>query len=473
MVVSIPIFLITLCIVLEVGNLWAARIQLKKALESAALSAVKTWGDASGGDTLIPRTVGNDFSSGNVINGQIVDLTTIDPTLNYAAVLNPNQNASCTGTLIFGAIVDDDPRFVFDSCQVPGCGPPFNVAMDVTSQGNLGGQNGGGNEWGISVQPRDGMMTDVTVLRVSYRLPATYTAPNGSNVIPVFDFSDFAPNVSSNLLDTSTGNKVVCDSGAIDCDPNTGGTQGPGGNSQADVFGIDPSEVEFYIDVPFGDDGFGGRLECSGMGTRVTGLNDPAFVSRTLTVEFCDPNSNPGCNPFNLGDRLRFGALVRDITGSSQLDADDIGIMQVEVSICLSDGTTLVGNFYDNNERNLGPDCRCADTTFPAWGSCLSPRQGMTIHPLGVPDLPCPDSGLNNNGQALVEFNNAGSSGLPFAVRAQAQYEVPSICCQITGIPIGPFTVRARADAFYDCMTRRPRLYHIEDADFRCDTNCP
>ena len=469
-IVSIPIFLIALCIVLDVGNLWAARIQLKNSLESAALSAVKTWGDANGGDTLIPRQVGNQFSSANVINGEIVDLSVIDPILNYNVLLGPNQNDTCAGSLIFGALIEDDPWFVFDSCVQPGCGPPFDVVMDATAQGNLGGQNGGDNEWGISIQPRDGMDTDITVLRVTYHLPATYNAPNGAIINPVFDFTGFAPNVSPNLSDFANGNKMVCSPGQVDCDPNTGGIQGGGGTGQADVFGVVPSEVEFLINVPFGDDGSGGRLECSGMGTVVTGQTNPAWQSKTLTVEFCN---DPGCEPFDLGDRIRFGAFVRD-TGTGQLDADDIGIMEVDVSICLSDGSVMLGQFYDNHERNLGPDCRCADATFPAWGNCTAPgRQGMTIHPNGSPDLPCPDSGLNNNGQALVELDDQFGSGRPFAVRAQATYEVRSICSQICGVPVGPFTVSARADAFYDCQTRRPRLYHIEDEHFVCTAPCP
>ena len=46
------------CFVLEAANMWLARAELENALESAALAAVKTWGDANGGSTFTPRQIG-------------------------------------------------------------------------------------------------------------------------------------------------------------------------------------------------------------------------------------------------------------------------------------------------------------------------------------------------------------------------------------------------------------------------------
>lgn len=468
-IVSLPIFLCMLCVVLEVGNLWLARIQLKNALEAGALAAVKNWGDAGGGDTNISRQVGNQFASVSLINGAVVDLSTIDATLNYNAMNGTNQNGNCTGVFVFGAITDDSPEYVFDSCSAAGCGPPFTVAMDATSQGNMGGSGGNNNEWGISIQPTQ-QLTNLSITRVTYRLPATYVTGSGT-FNPNFDFTNFAPNASANTLDTDVNNKLVCSPGSINCTA-TDGVAGPGGNSQADVFGVDPSQVQFLIDVPYGPDGTG-RLECTGAGTVVTGITDPTFVTKTLTVEFCDAGI-PGCDPFIPGDRMRFGAFVRDFAGTGQLDADDIGAMGVEVTICFSDGSFLQGVFGDNTEVNLGPDCRCNNATFPSWGSCLSPRQGTTIHPAGLPDVPCPSgSASNNNGQALVMINNPGGSGFGFAVRAQTSYDVPSICKNVFGLPIGPFCVTATVDAFYDCTSRRPRIYHLDSGNLTCVAPCP
>ncbi len=464
-IVSIPIFLCVLCVVLEVGNLWLARIQLKNALESAALAGVKHWGDNGGGDTQASRIVGNAFASSLVINGTPVDLSVIDNTLNYDVANSGNQNETCDGLLVFGSIIDDSPEYVFDACETAGCGLPFVIAIDVTSHGNL--NSGNNNEWGISIQPTQPGPSTVSVRRVIFQIPA---GENGQ-----FEFINDFPEISSNDDDTDANNKVKCISTNIICP----GPIPTGENSQADVFGVDPNpidvlnEIKFFIDVPFGPDGMG-RLECvPGSGTQVTGTA-PGQTSKTLAVEFCDENV-PGCDPFDLGDRIRFGAEMRKVMGGGQHDADDVGDFGVLVTVCLSDGTFLQGMFTDTTHSDPG-GCDCASATFPFWGNCPSPRQGLTIHPAGIPDIPCPSGpAANNNGQSLVNFNVSGGSGLGFAVRAQASYDVPSICKNVFGIPIGPFCVTAKADALYECTMDSLRIYHLDDVNFLCSDpiNCP
>ena len=124
-----PVFLTILVIVLEVGNLWMARVQLKNALEAGALAAVKSWGEAGGGDTMTARTVGNEFASAVVVNGSPVNLASIDATLNYNAANPGNQNNACTGVFIFGTLTSDNPRFVFEACETSGCGAGIGFAV--------------------------------------------------------------------------------------------------------------------------------------------------------------------------------------------------------------------------------------------------------------------------------------------------------------------------------------------------------
>ncbi len=470
-IVSIPIFLCLLCFVLEIGNLWLGRIQLKNALESGALAAVKNWGDAGGGDTQISRQVGNQFASSVLLNNVCVDLSTIDANLNYNAMNGVNQNGSCSGVFVFGAISDDDPEFTFDSCSAAGCGPPFNIVMDASENGNLGSNPN--NQWGISVQPTPQTQPGLFITRVVISLPAFH---NGD--IPVFDFTTDTPDVSTFVMDNIAQNKVNCNAGNIDCDPIAPGTQG-GGDSQGDVFGVDPNEVTFFLLTPaqFGDDGMGGRLECSAMGVPAGNLS-----GKVLAIDFCNPNVMVGCDPFQAGDHIRFGATVTN-NGVGNFDGDDIGDMGAEVTICYSDGTFQQGTFADTTDNPNGAQLNCSNVTFPSWGECYpagqngsTGRHGMSVGGL-APNQPVPPgAAANNNGQSLVTFNSmAGSSGLGFAVRAQASYDVPSICKVVFGIPIGPFCVTAKADARYDCTTRLPRLYHVDDAvpDFTCTVPCP
>ncbi len=469
-IVSIPIFLCLLCFVLEIGNLWLGRIQLKNALESGALAAVKNWGDAGGGDTQISRQVGNQFTNSMLVNGSAVNLSTIDGTLNYNAMNGANQNGACSGVFVFGAIIDNDPAFTFDSCSAAGCGPPFSIVMDSSSNGNLGSNPN--NQWGISLQPTPQTRPGLYVTRVVISLPLMH---NGD--VPVFDFGSDTPDISSFVADNISQNKVGCSAGNIDCDPVTTGTQG-GGSSQGDVYGVDPNQITFSLLTPgaqYGDDGMGGRLECVAVGVPAGNLS-----GKILAIDFCNPDVMVGCDTFEAGDHIRFGATVTN-AGVGNFDGDDIGDMNAEVTICYSDGSFQQGTFTDTTDNPNGGALNCSNVTFASWGECFpgglngsTGRHGMSVAGL-APDQPVPPgSAANNNGQSLVSFNSAaGSTGIGFAVRAQATYVVPSICRNIFGIPIGPFNVTAKADAIYDCTTRRPRLYHLDNNEFNCSAPCP
>jgi Flp pilus assembly protein TadG len=114
-IVATPVLLTLLCVMLEVANLYLARQELHNALEAAAQAAVKDWADNGGGDTLQSRIVGNSYALANTINGVPVDLSSIDPTLNYAGPGQPcNQNTCNSGVLVFGAITSDNPDCEFD-----------------------------------------------------------------------------------------------------------------------------------------------------------------------------------------------------------------------------------------------------------------------------------------------------------------------------------------------------------------------
>ncbi|MCS7303479.1 MAG: pilus assembly protein TadG-related protein, partial [Thermoguttaceae bacterium] len=54
----VPVFLVLLGLVVNVANLWLARVELETALEAAALAAVKEWGENLSGGTSIPTQVG-------------------------------------------------------------------------------------------------------------------------------------------------------------------------------------------------------------------------------------------------------------------------------------------------------------------------------------------------------------------------------------------------------------------------------
>src|SRR5262245_34502687 len=67
LIIWLPCLLALFVTLVGVANLWLARVELENALESAALAAVKQWGDASGGNTLIPRQIGQAYAAANCV----------------------------------------------------------------------------------------------------------------------------------------------------------------------------------------------------------------------------------------------------------------------------------------------------------------------------------------------------------------------------------------------------------------------
>lgn len=112
----VPVFLILLGLVVNVANLWLARVELENALEAAALAAVKEWANPSD-DTTIPQQVGIAYAAANTVRGWPVILS---------------------GGLVFGAVYQassDDPTcpngVILDTTLAPDCAasPPRHFGV--------------------------------------------------------------------------------------------------------------------------------------------------------------------------------------------------------------------------------------------------------------------------------------------------------------------------------------------------------
>ncbi len=139
----VPVFLVLLGLVVNVANLWLARVELENALEAAALAAVKEWVEnpsSSPHPTAGPRAVGVAYAAANTVRGQPL---VIDDNLHPSpSPSNPNANEYCcvgkpdpggsppvppSGNLIFGSVYQDpdDPQcpngLIFDASLSPDC----------------------------------------------------------------------------------------------------------------------------------------------------------------------------------------------------------------------------------------------------------------------------------------------------------------------------------------------------------------
>jgi Flp pilus assembly protein TadG len=407
MVMWLPCLMVLFCVLVGVANLWLARVELENALESAALAAVKQWGDAGGGDTLAARQVGIDYAHANAVRRKPVGINS-----NYRASGGANQNDQCqvgmappTGNLIFGAVDHTDPNnLVFNAGIFPSCGLG-TVLIDASANGS--GNLAQDSAWGISFYKVASSPATLQITRVVIDLDG-----NGGS-------------------GSFTGSAVITDNSPQPAvlDSN--------GNSQPDLVGFtDPSnQIKFSYPSP-------GKLQID-------------FFADN------DPQGGTDSNGFAPGDRFRFGQDVTGVSsGNAKNDGDGIGSDRATATVYFSLGgiplpplTGSVGTFIDNTETNI-----------PPMTAIVSPVTGtLIVNPAQIPDLPPPAANSsNNNGQSYVVIGASGIGNGRYGVRAQADIPVqPLGFGSFLGF-VGEYCVRAKATAEYDCATRRVRLIRVQ-----------
>ena len=412
----LPLFVLTLAFVTDIGYVWLARVELENAAEAAALAAVKEWAENPNGSTLPARFVGVQFAGANTINGISV---VIDP--NHDPNNEPNENLTITNGLVFGAIVSEDRPWVFDPHQRPGC-DLGDVLFDATGQGGGGGSGGMGtdNAWGVSFTLTEDIDPNLYIEQIVIDLRDG--GGDGSFVGPVTLSDNVAPHA------------VVSPSSNPSAD-------------QPDIAGLDDT-----------------ALTTSTSGTVTTYSNsDIAFSIDSVMPHLLVINFT--AEAFRPGDRFRFGAATTGVadtgpgSGKTSNDGDGIGEDMVGVSVLFSSNATPEeGVFFNNTDQKK--DCV---PKHPQDPPLYSDNGNLIVHPTLTADLPCPaSSAASNNGQSYVQL--AGGAKRPFAVRAIVTVQLTSLFCNFCGIDFGPYEITAEATAMYDCETRRPRLIRI------CDT---
>jgi Flp pilus assembly protein TadG len=132
MIVALPVLMLLLILLIEIGNIWRARVELENALEAAALAAVKEWGNgASNSDA---RDVGVAYAAANTVTGSPVVITDND-----SGAPADNGNALPNGNLVLGAVTTTTIPWVFHSGTTPSCSAPatdFGVRAQATVRVN-------------------------------------------------------------------------------------------------------------------------------------------------------------------------------------------------------------------------------------------------------------------------------------------------------------------------------------------------
>ncbi|MCA9014046.1 MAG: hypothetical protein KDA77_01830 [Planctomycetaceae bacterium] len=168
-------FLTFFCVVLEIATLWQAQAEVQNALDSAALAAVKEWGDGGIGSTQIPRNAGVAYTEANPILG-----VAYSPTTNYTVPVpgNPNGNASNTGNFVFGSINSTTDPITFNGNAETSC-----AAGDVTI--TITDNTAGGSVIPGSIRLSFDAGTNLAIDSVAFTLPTKTMGP--PNAFAYFD----------------------------------------------------------------------------------------------------------------------------------------------------------------------------------------------------------------------------------------------------------------------------------------------
>jgi hypothetical protein len=372
LILFLPLFVLMLAVVIDIGNLWLARAELETSLEAAALAAVKEWGGAGGGSTLTARQVGRTFTAANPVRGAPVTLN-----LNYTSGGSNNENTASTfppttANLIFGSITSITPTVVFSPSTVPTCSLG-TVLLDAYGGPSLEASD----SWGINFQAPN-PTAFLTLSKVVLDLRA------GGDPDAVFTPTATPPVISSPATQTVSGSAVT----------------------QGDVFGLDS-----------------GALTASTVGTVTSWSNTQvsfvfdSAIPYVLTINFQAAGTDSGFSP---GDRIRFGAQINNL---GQNDGDDPGSSHVRATLTyaingVNQPQTQTATFVDSNFRG---------TNVP---STLDPDSATNSAPFLLPNSA--SNGNGNDKQAFVISSGSGG-GNDFAVRAKAQITVTPICSSVLG----------------------------------------
>jgi hypothetical protein len=414
-ILAIPAVLTLLILVLEISNLWFARIELEDTLEAAALAGVKTWSEGGAAQTPDPhddpddpallasvRTATQALAAANTINGVMFSL---DP--NSGSL--PHENGTLTGDILLGGFPDNVVTGIFDSTANVGCGRTeiqvtivtLNVAVLIDT-----GNDPGNND------------------------PDTSTVDNAFRIEISDDTPAFAGSVTSIELDlrnpdadaTYWLNALEPDDAVFQ--ENNGGTPNEA-NGFGPVIGSDSEVTAFDPSDPY---------DVSADGSVLT-LN---FVAGAWTTD-------------GTKNLLTFG-----------IDTDGVGPGSPTTSPADQGGA-----FGDNGAASARPGrfrLRIGVDGFPLNDDfaieSLQPNGATRSRLQGAAEK------IQGTFQTIIVVPNRD-----FAVLTQKTWPVQTLCERMFGVTIGPFNVSARATATARCVNasatdpdvNSPRLVHTTE----------
>lgn len=273
-VVAMPVIVTLLIVVLDTANVWLAKSELKNAMDAAALSGAKTWGE--GGSTLSARQAANRAAGINTVLGTTLTLSTTEGGCT-------NNNTSSAGEIVLGALSDTGTTLEFNCNATPAC---VAGAISATFEVNTD-----------PIAP-DVSTADTLTRPYSYRL-TSFTGPAGSSL------SSITVNLAPMTVQNTAGGAVVADNGFFD-------------------FRVPPPTADQQSGADFGV----GTLLVSDTFTTFSSTGGAAVTAVSGTAGTTPSSLAVNFTSFDPGDTLNFGVDSDNVgpdTGAAGTDAADFG----------------------------------------------------------------------------------------------------------------------------------------------------
>jgi hypothetical protein len=409
LIAAAPAVLVFLCIMVEVANIWNARVKLEVALESAALAGVKTWSDLTEADIVpAPHDSPGEFAKTRAARDAAVAAAAANNVGGVSITLDRNENddgiddvgydnANCTGDLLLGGFPNTGSTD-FNVTAAVGCGRSTTTVTVITIDFDIDIDTGGG-------------------------AGNTLNTANGFNLT----FASAEPGLSITELQidlrATPMAPLVVDNGSWDF--------GAAGGSP-NLF--NPAAVE--------GDGNGPTTHATSNVTILTAAGDGTGIM-TLTFAVGD---------WTTGENLIFGVDTDNVESNNGADTvNDEGGDFGENGGATGDPGRVAFSFGFNGGASAGNTLN--QQLARLGGGSLARLQGNSANfPITVVTI-VPDE--------------------DFSVLAQQTLQVNAICSNLFGIPIGPFTISGRAVATARCaganstIVNNPLLVHVTG------TTCP
>jgi len=173
LIAAAPAILMFLCIMVEVANVWNARVKLEVALESAALAGVKTWAELTEADIVPdPHDSPGEFAKTSAARDAAVAAAGANNVGGVSIVLDRNEqddgiddvgydNANCTGDLLLGGFPTTGATD-FNVTAAVGCGRSTTTVTVITIDFDITVDTGNGMAAGDTLDTADAFTLSFT-----------------------------------------------------------------------------------------------------------------------------------------------------------------------------------------------------------------------------------------------------------------------------------------------------------------------